>query len=159
LWQGIGAYLSQHPAINFMIGPVSLSHSYPEAAQTIIASFYTELFGCEKTLVDPAHPFNFAQIRDFAPFKRFADDTDYKRAFAILKEKLAAYGVGVPILYKQYVELCNPGGCEFLSFNIDPKFSSCVDALILVHVSAIKEKKRQRYIENHMQMARNKNAA
>lgn len=159
LWQGIGAYLSQHPAINFMIGPVSLSHSYPEAAQTIIASFYTELFGCEKTLVDPAHPFNFAQIRDFAPFKRFADDTDYKRAFAILKEKLAAYGVGVPILYKQYVELCNPGGCEFLSFNIDPKFSSCVDALILVHVSAIKEKKRQRYIENHMQMARNMNAA
>lgn len=159
LWQGIGAYLSQHPAINFMIGPVSLSHSYPEAAQKIIASFYTELFGCGKTLVEPAHPFDFAQISEFTPKNRPIDETDYRRAFAMLKEKLAEHGVSVPILYKQYVELCKPGGCEFLSFNIDPEFSSCVDALILVHVSAIKEKKRQRYIESQMQTVRNKNAA
>jgi putative hemolysin len=159
LWHGIGAYLSRHPAVNYMLGPVSLSHSYPEAAQKIIASFYAELFGCDKTLVDPEHPFGFAQINDFIPFGRVADDADYKRAFAILKEKLGDYGVSVPILYKQYVELCKPGGCEFLSFNIDPKFSNCVDALILVHINAIKEKKRQRYIESHMWSVRNKNAA
>lgn len=159
LWYGIGAYLSQHPAINFMIGPVSLSHSYPEAARKIIASFYTALFGSGNILVDPEHPFCFEQIKDFAPFSRLIDDTDYRRAFAMLKDKLTDYGVSVPILYKQYVELCKPGGCEFLSFNLDPKFSNCVDALILVHVSAIKEKKRQRYIDSHVQANRNKNAA
>ena len=159
LWHGIGAYLSQHPAINYMLGPVSLSHSYPEAAQKTIASFYTELFGSKITLVDSKKTLDFALIEEFAPFSRVVNDEDYKRAFTILKEKLADYGVSVPMLYKQYVELCKPGGCEFLSFNIDPKFSNCVDALILVHISAIKERKRQRYIESHMQAVRNKNAA
>ena len=33
--------------------------------------------------------------------------------------------------------------------NIDPDFSNCVDALILVQIDAIKEKKYQRYIESH----------
>ena len=142
-----------------MFGPVSLSHSYPEAAQKMIASFYTELFGYEKNFVEPVLPFEFVRIGDLMQFNQVANDVDYKRAFSILREKLATYGVSVPILYKQYVELCQPGGCEFLGFNVDPKFSNCVDALILVHISAIKEKKRQRYIESHAQTIREGNAA
>jgi len=51
------------------------------------------------------------------------------------------------------------GGCEFLGFNIDPKFSNCADALILAHIGATKEKNRQRYIESHVQAVRNENAA
>lgn len=159
LWHGIGAYLYQHPAIKYMFGPVSLSHSYPEAAQQMIASFYTELFGRDKTFVIPEQPFNFAQIKEFASYGRIVDENNYKHAFAVLKEKLAKYGVSVPILYKQYVELCKPGGCEFLGINIDPKFSNCVDALILVRISMIKENKRQRYIEAHEQTTENKSAA
>ena len=64
-----------------------------------------------------------------------------------------------PILYKQYVELCQPGGCEFLGFNIDPSFSNCVDALILVHINTIKEKKHQRYIESHAAVFQKRDSA
>lgn len=70
-----------------------------------------------------------------------------------------ALGVKIPVLYKQYVELCEPGGCEFLGFNIDPKFSNCVDALILVHIDAIKQKKHQRYIESHAGVVQNLHSA
>ena len=63
-----------------------------------------------------------------------------------LKHLLANIGVTVPTLYKQYSELCEPGGVKFLSFNIDPDFNDCIDGLVLTDVTMLKEKKRQRYI-------------
>lgn len=142
-----------------MVGPVSLSTSLPESAQKIIASFYTELFGKDELLAKPRLPFEFERVEDFAPFKKVANAVEYKQAYTILKERMDELGVKVPVLYKQYVELCQPGGCEFLGFNIDPTFSNCVDALILVHIDTIKEKKHQRYIESHAMVMQNLNSA
>lgn len=159
LWYGIGAYLYQHPEIRYMIGPVSLSTSWPEPAQKVIASFYTELFGNDKMLIMPRLPFDFDPVKDFASFRQITDEAEYKQAYMILKKKLDDLGVKVPLLYKQYVELCQPGGCEFLGFNIDPKFSNCIDALILVHIDTIKEKKHQRYIGSHEITMQNLNSA
>jgi len=159
LWYGIGAYLYQHPEIRYMVGPVSLSTSLPESARKVIASFYTELFGKDELLARPRQLFEFGLIKDFAPFKKVADEIEYKQAYSILKKKMDEFGVKVPVLYKQYVELCHPGGCEFLGFNIDPSFSHCVDALILVHIDTIKEKKHQRYIESHAMVMQNLNSA
>jgi putative hemolysin len=159
LWYGIGAYLYQHPEIRYLFGPVSLSTSWPEPAQKVIASFYTELFGNDKMLSTPRLPFDFDPVKDFAPFKNVTNEIEYKQAYTILKERMDDFGVKVPVLYKQYVELCQPGGCEFLGFNIDPSFSSCVDALILVHINTIKEKKHQRYIESHAMDIQNLNSA
>ncbi|MBS0299879.1 MAG: lysophospholipid acyltransferase family protein [Proteobacteria bacterium] len=149
LWYGIGAYLHQHPQIRYLIGPVSMSTSLPKPAQQAIASFYHTLFGNNEQLAASRLPFEFDAALDFAAYRNVTGEAEYKNAVALLKEKLDASGVKVPVLYKQYVELCEPGGCEFLGFNIDPQFSNCVDALILVHVDAIKEKKYQRYIESH----------
>lgn len=159
LWYGIGAYLYQHPEIRYMVGPVSLSTALPESAQKVIAGFYTELFGKDELLAKPRLPFEFERAEDFVPFKKVADEVEYKQAYTILKERMDEFGVKVPVLYKQYVELCQPGGCEFLGFNIDPTFSDCVDALILVHINTIKEKKNQRYIESHAMVMQSLNSA
>ncbi|WP_295627945.1 lysophospholipid acyltransferase family protein [uncultured Nitrosomonas sp.] len=159
LWYGIGAYLYQHPEIRYLVGPVSMSIALPQPAQKVIASFYKELFGNDKQLVLPKLPFEFDVVIDFMPFRQVVDETEYKQAYARLKEKTEELSVKVPVLYKQYVELCELGGCEFLGFNIDPEFSNCVDALILVHVDAIKEKKHQRYIESHASVTQNLRSA
>ncbi len=159
LWYGIGAYLHRHPEIRYLFGPVSMSKSWPEDARETIAGFYTALFGACKELAEPRLPFHFEVTEEFAAFRSTLDESDYKKACSILKEKLSEWGVKVPVLYKQYVELCQPGGCEFLGFNIDPKFSDCVDALILVHIDTIKEKKHQRYIESHGLLLRNQHTA
>ncbi|MCB1985528.1 MAG: GNAT family N-acetyltransferase [Burkholderiales bacterium] len=159
LWYGIGAYLHQHPEIKYLLGPVSMSKSWPDAAQKMIAGFYTALFSADTRLSEPRLPFRFDMTDDFAAFGKIASESEYKKAYSVLKEKLDDWGVKVPVLYKQYVELCQPGGCEFLGFNIDPKFSDCVDALILVHINTIKEKKYQRYIESHGLLPRNLNSA
>ena len=159
LWYGIGAYLYQHPEIRYLTGPVSLSTSWPEPAQKVIASFYTTLFGNDRSIAKPRMPFHFDLIKDFVPFRHVTDEAEYKQAFSIFKETMDELGVKVPVLFKQYVELCQLGGCEFLGFNVDPKFSNCIDGLILVHINTIKEKKYQRYIESHAIAMRNLNTA
>ena len=60
------------------------------------------------------------------------------------------FGVQIPTLYKQYSELCEPGGVQFLDFGTDPDFADCIDGLVLVDTSKLKEKKRARYITPHL---------
>jgi putative hemolysin len=158
LWYGIGAYLQQRPDIKYMFGPVSLSTSYPLSAQQLICSFYAELFGENHSFATPRIPFKFSREKMFAPYRNTRDETEYKAAFALLKTRLDDIGVRVPTLYKQYTDLCHPGGCEFIGFNIDPDFSHCVDAFILVHIDAVKGRKRERYIESHNQEVISKDA-
>ena len=70
----------------------------------------------------------------------------YEEDFKILKESLANFDLSVPTLYKQYSELCDEGGVEFLDFGIDTDFEDCADGFILVQTEKIKEAKRKRYI-------------
>jgi hypothetical protein len=60
---------------------------------------------------------------------------------------LANLGTAIPPLYKQYSELCEPGGVVFLDFNVDPAFNNCVDGLVIVDTLKLREKKRKRYME------------
>ena len=52
----------------------------------------------------------------------------------------------MPTLYKQYSELCEDGGVQFVDFNVDPDFSDCIDGLVLVDLQRLKESKRKRYL-------------
>jgi len=153
LWYGIGAYLRRHPEIEYMTGPVSLSASYPDAAKHLIIEFYHSLFGRDDDLVNPRQPYLYPASGLFSHYQNITQEAQYKSAYRLLKEKLDEKGVRVPALYKQYVELCEPGGCEFLGFNVDPDFSNCIDAMILVHVHSVLDKKRERYIESHAEAA------
>lgn len=153
LWYGIGAYLSRHPDIEYMIGPVSLNNSYPEQAKQKIVNFYSTLFGRTVDLVKPRLPYSITLDDSFINFSQITDDSEYKKAFSLLKKDLGLLGVSVPVLFKQYVELCKPGGCEFLGFNVDTKFSNCIDAMILVHIDSIYPRKRDRYINSHIKKA------
>jgi len=64
----------------------------------------------------------------------------------VLKANLAALGTGVPTLYRQYTDLCEPGGARFLAFGVDPDFSDSIDGLIEVDLQLLRPKKRERYL-------------
>jgi hypothetical protein len=51
------------------------------------------------------------------------------------------------VLYRHYVELCDPGGVEFLAFGVDPSFAGCVDGLVQVDLTRMRQRKRARYLE------------
>jgi hypothetical protein len=72
--------------------------------------------------------------------------TDYLADFTQLKHLLANMGLSIPTLYKQYSELCEPGGVKFLAFGTDPDFANCVDGLVLVDLTKVKPTKKARYL-------------
>jgi len=140
LWQGIGAYLRAHPKVRYLFGAVSISAALPPAAREQIAAHYAHYFGGDAGEVVSKRPFAYraAQPRDAA--------VDAETAFRVLKANLDALGAQVPMLYKQYTELCEPGGARFLAFGVDPDFSDAVDGLIEVDIQRMRPKKRQRYL-------------
>ena len=141
LWQGIGAYLRRHPRVRYLFGAVSLSAALPLAAREQIVSYYERYHGDASGEAVSRHPFRYVA----APpsYGEMNADT----AFQVLKGNLDSLGATLPMLYKQYTELCEPGGARFLAFGVDPAFSDSIDGLIEVDLQRIRPKKRARYLE------------
>jgi hypothetical protein len=145
LWQGIGAYLYRHSGVKWMFGPVSISNSFPKGARDLMVYFYCKHFQNEKTLAAARKRYDLSpDVRK--DFDRIFDSGSYRHDFRMLKELLSHYNVSVPTLFKQYSELCEPGGVTFLDFNIDPGFGNCIDGLVLVEVAKIKASMWKRYV-------------
>lgn len=141
LWQGIGAYLRRHPRVRYLFGAVSLSAALPLAAREQIVSYYARYHGDASGEAVSRHPFQYVA----APPSYGELDAD--TAFRVLKANLDSLGASLPMLYKQYTELCEPGGARFLAFGVDPAFSDSIDGLIEVDLQRIRPKKRARYLE------------
>lgn len=141
LWYGIGAYLKNNPQIKYMYGPVSLSASLPLVAKELIISFYSIYFGTHSQLITPTNPYK--PTIENKEFISIFSKNNYQADFKTLRRTLRSMNVAIPVLYKQYSELCEEGGVYFHDFNIDPNFSNCVDGFIMVEISKIKESKRK----------------
>jgi putative hemolysin len=145
LWQGIGAYLRHRPHLRYLFGPVSLSAALPSTAREWIAHCHLHYFGDRETLVQARNPFLVSE-----PIAREASRAwlgrDSKAGLQALKECLLRNGTGLPVLYRQYVDLCEPDGVRFLAFGEDPAFGHCVDGLIRLDLARLKPAKRSRYL-------------
>lgn len=146
LWYGIGAYLRQNPQLRYLFGGVSLSNSYPKAARDLMVYFYSLYFNDDQHTAISNCPYHLPQPVLQALQSHFCGN-NYTEDFVQLKHLLANMGVSIPTLYKQYSELCEPGGVKFLAFGTDPDFADCIDGLVLVDINQIKANKRARYLE------------
>ena len=140
LWQGIGAYLARHPGVRYLHGPVSISAALPLEAREQIVAYYTHYYGSDAGAATSRQPFAYRA----AP-PQF-DVLDAQLGFRVLRNNLDALGATLPMLYKQYTELCEPGGARFLAFGVDPAFSDAVDGLIEVDLQQLRPRKRERYL-------------
>lgn len=147
LWQGIGAYLRRYPGVRYLFGAVSISAALPVAAREQIVAYYQRYYGAGDAIASSLRPFAY-----FAAPPCFGD-MDADTAFEVLKANLAALGSAVPMLYKQYTELCEPGGARFLAFGVDPDFSDSIDGLIEVDLQRLHARKRKRYLGEREQLA------
>jgi len=146
LWYGIGAYLKRHPDIRYLFGGVSLSNSYPQAARDLMVYFYSLYFSDDSCAATSKQPYQLPQTI-LAELQQHFTGNDYLADFTQLKHLLANMGLSVPTLYKQYSELCEPGGVKFLAFGTDPDFANCVDGLVLVDMTRLKASKKARYLD------------
>ncbi len=145
LWVGIGAYVKRHPEIRHLLGPVSISDTYPLPAKNMLVYFYRHYFGDETVMALARHRFVISEQDSAAQLRVFCGD-NYEQDFKTLKQELGKYGLSVPVLYKQYTETYESGGVKFLDFNVDQHFSNCVDGLVLADLDKLKPAKRERYL-------------
>ncbi|MBU2967761.1 lysophospholipid acyltransferase family protein [Pseudoalteromonas sp. C2R02] len=145
LWYGIGAFVKTNPQFRYLLGPVSISNTFPPSAKNLLVHFYQQYFSPQEQLVESNLPYQISQ-QDADGLKDMFIDNDYKADFTKLKHLMANMGVNVPTLYKQYSELCEDDGVKFLAFGTDPEFNDCVDGLVMVDLNKLKEKKRKRYL-------------
>lgn len=141
LWQGIGAYLRLHPKVRYLFGAVSISAALPVAAREQIVAYYARFHGTREQDAVSKQPFVYR-----ATPPQFGE-LDADTGFRVLKANLDALGATVPMLYKQYTELCEPGGARFLAFGVDPDFRDSIDGLIEIDLQRVQPKKRKRYLE------------
>lgn len=138
LWHGIGAYINRHPELRYLLGPVSISNSYPDPAKQLLVNFYLQHFPASTQWAN-------ARVR-YCHETLKTPEVDYQQAFTELKSQLASLGVPVPTLYKQYSEICEKGGVQFVDFNIDEDFADCIDGLVMVDLNYLKASRRKRYL-------------
>ncbi|KRE88483.1 glycerol acyltransferase [Frateuria sp. Soil773] len=144
LWQGIGLYLQRHPELRYLFGPVSMSVSLPREAREWIAAAHQHYFGAPG-LAAARQPFRVSP--DVIELVRHAlEGLDASAGLGKLKHHLDALGVTLPVLYRQYVDLVEPEGVQFLDFGEDPGFSGCVDGLVMLDLATLKPAKRARYL-------------
>lgn len=145
LWQGLGAYLRHHPQVRWLFGPVSLSAALPLRARELVVSYYRHYYGDPEEGLRPRAPFVLSDAGRLEA-ERLFDGSDRDEDFRRLREQLEAMGVSVPVLYKQYCEVAEPGAVRFLGFGVDTDFGFCVDGLVVVDVTRLKPDKRRRYV-------------
>lgn len=144
LWQGIGLYLQRHPDLRYLFGPVSMSVNLPREAREWIAAAHRHYFGAPG-LASARQPFVVSDgVLDTV--SAALDGLDPAEGLGKLKHHLDALGVSLPVLYRQYVDLVEPQGVQFLDFGEDPGFSGCVDGLVMLDLANLKPAKRARYL-------------
>ena len=129
LWKGIAQLVATHPQTPVLFGAVSISNEYSKISRQMIYRFFEarmqddELTG----MVQPRSPFRSGFLRGW-------DCRGLCRALRDLEElsepitDIEPDRKGLPVLLRQYARI----GGRLLGFNVDRKFSNCLDGLVVV---------------------------
>lgn len=132
LWQGIGAFIRKNPHYNILFGPVSISHDYQSLSQDLIVSFLKKnRFDPEiASLVKAKNP---PKKRRRNHFDRRGTELPFDEVdeLSALVSEIETDQKGIPVLLRHYLKL----DAVLLSFNVDNRFSHCIDGLILVDLT------------------------
>lgn len=139
LWYGIGAVINKYPEIKYLFGAVSIPGKYPQQLlQQMVghyASYYPKPNSAPEIIAKNTYHYKISKNGQDAK-------SDFKKLLCNMKQ----HGVKLPILYKQYTDLCEKGGVGFVNFSIDPDFNNCVDGLIWLELDKMKAAKKARYL-------------
>jgi putative hemolysin len=136
LWKGIGAFVSRHPHLRRLFGPVSVSAEYSGPARYLIARW----------LATRAHA--NGEVRGRHEVGRHPEIDELLAAgaadtFTALDNMIRELegGRGLPVLLRQYLRLNG----RVLAISRDPEFADAMDALIVVDLLDMPASHLERY--------------
>ena len=145
LWQGIGAFVQEHPQIRYLFGSASISARYGHEATARIAHFYKTHVNQLPVDVSPRTPFCVSDLLEARLVNEMPGD-DFQTDLTALQSALAAQNLTIPLLFKHYSQATSKDGVSFSAFNVDPAFGDCVDAFVMADLTRLLPKKKRRYL-------------
>ena len=145
LWQGIGAFVQEHPHIRYLFGSASISARYGHEATARIAHFYKTHVSQLPVDVSPRTPFCVSNSLE-VQLATEMPGSDYQTDLTALQSALAAQNLTIPLLFKHYSQATSKDGVSFSAFNVDPAFGDCVDAFVIADLTRLLPKKKRRYL-------------
>lgn len=145
LWQGIGAFVQEHPHIRYLFGSASISARYGHEATARIAHFYKTHVNHLPVDVSPRTPFCVSDALE-AQLTNEMPGHDFQTDLTALQSALAAQNLTIPLLFKHYSQATSKDGVSFSAFNVDPAFGDCVDAFVMADLTRLLPKKKRRYL-------------
>jgi putative hemolysin len=143
LWKGIARLVATRPETPVLFGAVSISRDYSEASREMIYRFFeARMRGDELAgLIEARRPFRPPLLgrRDCRAMCRALRDMEDLSQQIV---RLEADGKGLPILLRQYAKI----GGKMLGFNVDRKFSSVLDGLVVVDLRETEPAVLDRYM-------------
>lgn len=133
LWKGILKYLVDNPKYRYMFGPVSISNNFSTFSKSLIVDYITKNhFDYElASYVKPKNKFK----ADLSPIDTdlLVESSDSLKDLDGLIGDIENSHIKIPVLLRQYLNL----NAKIICFNIDPKFSDCLDGFLVVDLQKI----------------------
>jgi len=128
LWRGIGEYVTRNPRYKMLFGPVSISNDYHRISKNLIIQFLKTSITDHRLScnVKPRNP--VVNIFPTGIDPRIVADLPTLEHVNALVAEIEHDRKGIPVLLRHYLKLNG----VILSFNVDRKFSSSIDSLLVV---------------------------
>jgi len=134
LWKGILFFMLKNPEYRYLFGPVSVSKYYSNVSKGLIVAFIKKFYFND----------SFAQfLSPRKPFKVKTDKVDIDLLLENLNNEMnnldslvkdiEPQHFRIPVLFRQYLKL----NARFISFNVDPNFSDCLDGFIILDLNDV----------------------
>lgn len=134
LWKGILFFLLKNPQYQYLYGPVSISKYYSQISKSLIVAFIKKYFFNHELAqhLRPRKPFK-AKLNNVDIDVLMENLDDDMRGLDNLIEDIEPDHFRMPVLIRQYLKL----NARFISFNVDPNFSDCLDGFIILNLKDI----------------------
>jgi putative hemolysin len=133
LWKGILKYLLDNPQYRYMFGPVSISNNFSKFSKSLIVDYITKNhFDYElAAYVKPKNKFK----ADLSAIDKnlLIESSESLKDLDSLISDIENSHIKIPVLLRQYMNL----NAKIICFNIDPKFSDCLDGFMVVDMQNI----------------------
>jgi putative hemolysin len=133
LWKGILKYLLDNPQYRYMFGPVSISNNFSTFSKSLIVDYITRNH-FDYDLAHYVKPKNKFKA-DLSPMDTdlLTGSSDTLKDLDSLISDIENSHIKIPVMLRQYLNL----NAKIISFNIDPKFSDCLDGFLVVDMQNI----------------------
>jgi putative hemolysin len=143
LWKGIARLLALQPETPVLFGAVSISNDYCKASREMIYRFFESRMKQDElaSMIKPRRPFRPNALRPWdcrAMCYALRDLEELSQPITDVEPD----GKGLPILLRQYSKI----GGQLLGFNVDRKFSSVLDGLVVVDLRKTAPAVLERYM-------------